>query len=162
MAWLDDVSRAEPFGLKTTEAPQYRRVSIKRQRRVSQDPDGEAANPGLRRRTGIVAADGFAFVSHTGEVFPSGFLPKSAGNVRDQPVHELYRESPLFESLRDRDRLTGKCGACPYRTVCGGSRSRAYAHTGDPLSSDPLCPFVPDGYDGPLPWDSSDGVSVND
>ena len=163
MAWLDDVSESAPFGLKTTEAPQYRRVSIQRQRqRGNQRSEGETANSGLQRRTGIVAGDGFAFVSHTGEVFPSGFLPKSAGNVHDRPVHEIYRESPLFESLRDRDQLKGKCGACPYRTVCGGSRSRAYAHTGDPLESDPLCPFVPDRYDGPLPWDSSDGVSVGD
>ena len=154
MAWLAEVSETEPFGLKTTEAPQYRRVTM--QRRAGED----GANPGVKRRTGIVAGDGFAFVSHTGEVFPSGFLPKSAGNVRDTPVHEIYRETPLFQSLRDRDQLRGKCGACPYNTICGGSRSRAFATTGDPLESDPLCPFVPDGYDGPLPWEAdSDAVT---
>ncbi|MBZ6496294.1 TIGR04053 family radical SAM/SPASM domain-containing protein [Natrinema longum] len=153
MEWLAEVSETEPFGVKTTEAPQYRRVSM--QRRTEQA--GDEPDPGVKRRTGIVAGDGFAFVSHTGEVFPSGFLPQSAGNVRDRPVTELYRDSPLFQSLRDRDRLSGKCGACPYRNVCGGSRSRAFAHTGDPLASDPLCPFVPEGYDGPLPWDDADG-----
>ncbi|WP_049923704.1 TIGR04053 family radical SAM/SPASM domain-containing protein [Halopiger djelfimassiliensis] len=153
MAWLDEVSDAEPFGVKTTEAPHYRRVSM--QRRTNGDDGGD--NDGVRRRTGITAGDGFAFVSHTGEVYPSGFLPQSAGNVRETPVHELYRESSLFRALRDRDRLEGKCGACPYRHVCGGSRSRAFAHTGDPLASDPLCPYVPDGYDGPLPWDGSSG-----
>lgn len=163
MEWLHEVSETEPFGLKTTEAPQYRRVSM--QRRAAADEVGEeaggprqtdtAAGPGsgIERRTGIVAGDGFAFVSHTGDVFPSGFLPESVGNVRDRPVTDLYRDSPLFQSLRDRDRLTGKCGACSFRNVCGGSRSRAFAHTGDPFASDPLCPYVPDGYDGPLPWD---------
>ncbi|WP_254523535.1 TIGR04053 family radical SAM/SPASM domain-containing protein [Natrinema caseinilyticum] len=166
MEWLHDVSETEPFGLKTTEAPQYRRVAI--QRRMAADgvrdgavgpgrtDTGDGPGPGIERRTGIVAGDGFAFVSHTGEVFPSGFLPESAGNVRGRPVTELYRESALFRSLRDRERLEGKCGACSYRHVCGGSRSRAFAHTGDPFASDPLCPYVPDGYDGPLPWDGDE------
>ncbi|MFU8869588.1 radical SAM protein [Natronococcus sp.] len=143
MRWLSAVADEEPFGLKTTEAPQYRRVVAQR------SADDEGANG----RAGVIAGDGFAFVSHTGEVFPSGFLPQSAGSVRDRPIHEIYREAPLFRELRDRDALEGKCGACPYRTICGGSRSRAYAHTGDPLASDPLCPYVPEGYDGPLPWE---------
>ncbi|QLG47620.1 TIGR04053 family radical SAM/SPASM domain-containing protein [Natrinema halophilum] len=157
MEWLADVSESEPFGVKTTEAPQYRRVAMQRRADADGEDDG-AAGPGsgIERRTGIVAGDGFAFVSHTGEVFPSGFLPEAAGNVRERPVTEIYRESPLFRSLRDRDQLTGKCGACPYRHVCGGSRSRAFAHTGNPLASDPLCPFVPAGYDGPLPWEGDE------
>ena len=158
MAWLAEISETEPFGVKTTEAPQYRRVVMQRQGETADDGEtGAAPDSGVKRRTGIVAGDGFAFVSHTGEVFPSGFLPESAGNVRDQPVTDSYRNSALFQSLRDRDRLSGKCGACPYRHVCGGSRSRAFAHTGDPLASDPLCPFVPEGYDGALPWDDADG-----
>ncbi|SEQ36560.1 TIGR04053 family radical SAM/SPASM domain-containing protein [Natrinema salaciae] len=158
MEWLHEVSETEPFGVKTTEAPQYRRVAMQRRAGAAGTDDGSPGpGAGIERRTGIVAGDGFAFVSHTGEVFPSGFLPESAGNVRDRPVTERYRESPLFRSLRDRDNLSGKCGACPYRHVCGGSRSRAFAHTGDPLASDPLCPFVPEGYEGPLPWDDGDG-----
>ncbi|WP_254763918.1 TIGR04053 family radical SAM/SPASM domain-containing protein [Natrinema marinum] len=155
MEWLAEVSETEPFGVKTTEAPHYRRVVMQRQA-TADDGDGKP-DPGVQRRTGIVAGDGFAFVSHTGEVFPSGFLPESAGNVRERPVTEIYRGSSLFRSLRDRDQLSGKCGVCPYRYVCGGSRSRAFAHTGDPLGSDPLCPYVPDKYDGPLPWDDADG-----
>jgi MoaA/NifB/PqqE/SkfB family radical SAM enzyme len=63
----------------------------------------------------------------------------------------MYRDSDLFQSLRDPDGFRGKCGACEFRHVCGGSRSRAYAHTGDPLASDPLCPYVPEEYDGPMP-----------
>lgn len=146
MRWLAAVADEEPFGLKTTEAPHYRRVLAQR----SEDGDSNS-NPG--GRAGVIAGDGFAFVSHTGEVYPSGFLPQSVGSVRERPVHELYREAPLFRKLRDRDELKGKCGACPYRTICGGSRSRAYAHAGDPLASDPLCPYVPPEYDGPLPWE---------
>ena len=99
-------------------------------------------------------------MSHTGDVYPSGFLPESAGNVRDDPIYEIYRDTPLFRSLRNRDRLEGKCGACEFRHVCGGSRSRAFAHTGNPLESDPLCPHVPDGYDGPLPWDGDDTAAT--
>ncbi|NKE36180.1 radical SAM protein [Natronococcus sp. JC468] len=144
MRWLAAVAEEEPFGLKTTEAPHYRRVLAQR----SADDDSDAGG-----RAGVIAGDGFAFVSHAGEVFPSGFLPRSVGSVRERPVHELYREAPLFGKLRDREALEGKCGACPYRTICGGSRSRAYTHTGNPLASDPLCPYVPEGYDGPLPWE---------
>ncbi|RDI70081.1 TIGR04053 family radical SAM/SPASM domain-containing protein [Halopelagius longus] len=152
MEWLASVSDEEPFGLKTTEAPHYRRVRVQRRRAEADDGESGGGPPtGVSRRRGIVAGDGFAFVSHTGEIFPSGFLPESVGNVREEDLVERYRESDLFESLRDRDRLRGKCGACPFNRLCGGSRSRAYAHTGDPLGSDPLCPYVPPGYDGPTP-----------
>jgi radical SAM protein with 4Fe4S-binding SPASM domain len=136
MEWLHDVSDERGFGVKTTEAPHYRRVGAQR--------DGDN---GASRRGGVTAGDGFAFVSHTGEMYPSGFLPLSAGNVSDNSVVDIYRNAELFESLRDKDALKGKCGACEYRALCGGSRSRAYATTGDPLASDPLCSYVPDGYE---------------
>ncbi|WP_424006841.1 TIGR04053 family radical SAM/SPASM domain-containing protein [Haloferax denitrificans] len=153
MEWLTEVSEDAPFGVKTTEAPHYRRVAIQRRRDASDAPPTD----GIGRRLGITAGDGFAFVSHTGDLFPSGFLPASAGNVRDGGLVERYRESDLFRSLRDRDALGGKCGACEFRHVCGGSRSRAYAHTGDPLASDPLCGYVPADYDGPMPASRSAG-----
>ncbi|MFB6106245.1 MAG: TIGR04053 family radical SAM/SPASM domain-containing protein [Halobacteriaceae archaeon] len=153
LAWLVDVAADGPFGVKTTEAPFYRRVAAQR----GADATAGDAPDGIGRRTGIVAGDGFAFVSHVGEVYPSGFLPKSAGNVRDRGLLECYRDADLFEALRDRDRLRGKCGACEFRHVCGGSRSRAYAATGDPLASDPLCPYVPADYDGPLPEPTTSG-----
>ncbi|SNR30075.1 radical SAM protein [Halorubrum vacuolatum] len=142
MEWLHDVDAEEPFGVKTTEAPFYRRVGLQRE---------DGGREGSRRRAGVRAGCGFAFVSHTGEVYPSGFLPLSAGNVRESSIVDVYRESALFRSLRNPDGFTGKCGACEFRHVCGGSRSRAYAETGDPAGSDPLCPYVPEGYDGPLP-----------
>lgn len=136
MEWLHEIQAEQPYGIKTTEAPQYRRVTSQYR---EQDPN-------VRGRHGIIAGDGFAFVSHTGQVFPSGFLPQSAGSVRETSVTDIYRNSKLFRSLRDRDNLEGKCGACPYRAICGGSRSRAFATTGNPLASDPLCPYVPPGY----------------
>ena len=142
MHWLHQTQSSAGIPIKTTEAPFYRRVSLQQEME---------AGEGSRLGRGIIAGDGFAFVSHIGELYPSGFLPQSAGNVRDEHVAELYRESPLFAKIRDRDQLVGKCGSCPYRHICGGSRSRAYAWTGNPLESDPLCPFIPTGYDGPLP-----------
>lgn len=147
LEWLHETSTEVPFGIKTTEAPSYRRVALQRRGSSTETPESDA----IGRRGGIVAGDGFAFVSHTGELYPSGFLPKSAGNVTENDLVDLYRGSELFEALRDRDRLKGKCGACEFRRVCGGSRSRAFATTGDPLASDPLCAYVPEGYDGELP-----------
>jgi radical SAM protein with 4Fe4S-binding SPASM domain len=83
------------------------------------------------------------FVSNLGEVTPSGFLPVSVGNVKDRSLVELYRDEPLMRSLRDPDQFKGRCGVCEFHDWCGGSRARAYAWTGDPLESDPLCPYVP-------------------
>jgi radical SAM protein with 4Fe4S-binding SPASM domain len=86
------------------------------------------------------------FISHTGEVYPFDTLPLSAGNVRDDDPLRLYREAPLFRQLRDTAQLTGKCRPCAFRTVCGGSRARAWATTGDPLADDPLCIYQPPGF----------------
>lgn len=152
MEWLCDVADDAPFGIKTTEAPHYRRVALERG-----EKDGastRSSSDSIGRRMGITAGNGFAFVSHVGDVYPSGFLPEAAGNVRKEGIIEVYRDSKLFRSLRDPDALRGKCGACEYQHVCGGSRSRAYAYTQDPLGSDPLCGYVPDEYDGPLPEQS--------
>ncbi|TAK36742.1 MAG: radical SAM/SPASM domain-containing protein, partial [Lysobacteraceae bacterium] len=55
----------------------------------------------------------------------------------------VYRSHPLFVALRDPRSFDGKCGGCPYGLICGGSRARAYAHTGSALASDPLCPYTP-------------------
>jgi radical SAM protein with 4Fe4S-binding SPASM domain len=87
------------------------------------------------------------FVSHTGEIFPSGFLPLGAGNVRHDSLATVYRQSPLFRMLRNADNLGGKCGDCEYRNLCGGSRSRSYALTGDFLAEEPRCVYVPKASD---------------
>jgi radical SAM protein len=89
---------------------------------------------------------GFMFISHVGNVYPSGFLPIHAGNIRETPLAEIYRESPIFKSLRDTSQLEGKCGACEYKEICGGSRARAYAVTGDPLAQEPCCIYQPKNW----------------
>ncbi len=82
---------------------------------------------------------GFAFIDHLGNICPSGFLQIAAGNVRTRPLADVYRDSPLFRSLRDPAALTGRCGRCRFTELCGGSRARAYGMTGSYLGDDPLC-----------------------
>lgn len=145
--WLHDLSLTGDFDIKATAAPMYRRVAIQRGAGASVAGAGFATHDGLDRPTqGVNDGRGFLFVSHLGEIMPSGFLPLSAGNVRVDDVVDVYRNHELFRSLRDPGRLTGKCGACEFRQVCGGQRGRAYAMTGDHLASDPACAYVPDGW----------------
>jgi AdoMet-dependent heme synthase len=153
-----ELSRTAPFDVKSTAAPQYRRVILQRQveerRRGAREQRPEALTAGLGfsladgvgRAKGVNDGNGFLFISHRGDLYPSGFLPLSAGNVRADDLVQVYRESPLFRSLRDPDQLKGKCGVCEYRDVCGGSRARAYALTGDPLEAEPFCTHVPARY----------------
>jgi radical SAM protein len=91
----------------------------------------------------VTDGNGFVFIDHLGAICPSGFLPMRAGNVREDDLIAVYREDPLFVSLRDPSRLGGRCGQCEYRGRCGGSRARAYALTGDPLAEDPGCWWQP-------------------
>lgn len=143
-AYLYSLSKTAPFDIKTTEAQHYRRYVAQRQK--AEGGSGARVSPPLeviRRQAGINDGKGFVFVSHTGEIFPSGFLPVSAGNVRRDSLADVYRHSPLFRTLRDADNLRGKCGDCEYRNLCGGSRSRSYALTGDYLAEDPRCVYQP-------------------
>ncbi len=94
----------------------------------------------------INAGNGFVFISRRGEVFPSGFMPVSVGNVREKSLVEIYRQAPLFNDLRDPSKLEGRCGLCEFVGVCGGSRSRAYAMTGDPLAEEPFCTYEPGSF----------------
>jgi radical SAM protein len=146
--WLCDISRTAPFDVKTTAGPAYRRVAIQRARAgVGEDHVAGAGyrfQDGLDRpMIGINDGSGFAFISHTGDVYPSGFLPLAGGNVRKMPLTEIYRNTRLFRELRNPDLLKGKCGECDFRTVCGGSRARAYGVTGDYLAPDPSCAYEP-------------------
>jgi AdoMet-dependent heme synthase len=154
---LYELSKAAPFDIKATAAPQYSRVVLQKKVAERRAVDGEAADvltdglafsltDGIGRARGVNDGDGFMFVSHTGEIFPSGFLPVGAGNVRDDDLVDVYRNAPLFRALRDRSNLKGKCNVCEYRPVCGGSRSRAYAVTGDYLEAEPFCAHVPVRY----------------
>ena len=152
-AKLYKLSRRSRFHIKTTEAQHYRRYALQQQvaERRSGTPSVASAAEKVqdtigRAPRGLNDGKGFVFVSHLGEVFPSGFLPFSAGNVRTESLSIIYRESPIFQQLRDPEQLGGKCGACEFRHVCGGSRARAYAVTGDPLAEEPCCSYIPKDY----------------
>ena len=150
-----ELAKTAPFDIKSTAAPHYRRVILERQvaerraRTRTEAPEpltagvGFSLADGVGRAKGVNDGDGFLFISHTGAICPSGFLPLAGGNVRTSDVVEVYRNSPMFRELRDRSRLKGKCGVCEYRDVCGGSRARAYAVTGDYMESEPFCTHIP-------------------
>ncbi len=148
--WLYELSQNAPFDIKSTAAPMYRRVAIQRKRAeqgvgepVTFQGAGFQYADGLHRPTkGVNDGNGFLFISHVGEIQPSGFLPVTAGNVRTDDVVETYRNSPIFKNLRDVTKLKGRCGTCEFRDVCGGQRGRAYGMTGDYLESDPACILV--------------------
>jgi radical SAM protein len=152
--WLFRLAGEAPFAIKTTEATHYRRVAIERMRAAGMSPQA-ILGTSVGRGFGVRDGNGIMFVSSNGSVFPSGFLPLPVGNIRvDDPV-ALYRDHPVFRDLRDVDQFKGRCGRCEYAEVCGGSRARAFAWTGDALESDPLCPYVPRGaprltFDRPL------------
>jgi AdoMet-dependent heme synthase len=141
--FMYDLSKTAPFGIKTTEAMHYRRYVAQRIKAEHGVTENENAKGVAWRTAGVSDGKGFVFVSHTGEIFPSGFLPVSGGNVLQDSLTSVYRDSPLFRTLRDTTQREGKCGICEYQKVCGGSRSRAYALTGDYLAEDPRCVYQP-------------------
>jgi len=172
--FLYDTSKRVPFAIRTTEAMHYRRYMLQRmaaERGESIDrlldpatglidastlflqngprkmPLGVQAQTGAISRAprGVNEGKGFVFISHLGDVFPSGFLPLKAGNVKHQSLGDIYRNSDLFTGLRDSSNLKGKCGICEFRDLCGGSRARAWAMTGDVYAADPLCTYLPVG-----------------
>jgi radical SAM protein len=167
---LYQASRRYPFDVKTTEAMHYRRyvlqkkmaelgkniedflvdgqigpevVSMFAQAARRRGPVGLTTDSVTGKPRGLNDAKGFVFISHTGEVYPSGFFPVAAGNVRNRPLADIYRNSPLFQQLRDATQLKGKCGVCEFRDICGGSRARSFAMTGDPFGEEPLCIYQP-------------------
>jgi len=172
--FLYDTSKKVPFAIRTTEAMHYRRYMLQRmaaERHESIDklldpatglidastlflqhgprtiPLGVQAQSGAISRAprGVNEGKGFVFISHIGDVFPSGFLPLKAGNVKHESLGDIYRSSDLFTSLRNSSNLKGKCGLCEFRDLCGGSRARAWSMTGDVFASDPLCTYMPAG-----------------
>ncbi|MBN8524134.1 MAG: radical SAM protein [Planctomycetes bacterium] len=127
---------ATTFTIKTTAGqPYYRVLEQERRRRGLTSP--------VRRGQGVNDGNGFVFVSHIGDICPSGFLPLACGNVRHDDLATVYRDHQTFRRLRTPDKLSGKCGRCPFNRVCGGSRSRTHALTGDAFASDPTCVYQP-------------------
>jgi radical SAM protein with 4Fe4S-binding SPASM domain len=174
-----ELSHRVNFQIKTTEAMHYRRYLLQHnleerrmghggghgtgQAHAGAERKYEAGTPTADAQTRTVGwatrrvndGKGFLFVSHVGNVYPSGFLPIHAGNIKETPLQEIYRNAPIFKSLRDTSKLEGKCGACEYKEICGGSRARAYAVTGDPLAQEPCCIYQPKNWDPQLESEAS-------
>lgn len=142
MVWIHATSQGAAFTVATTEAPSFRRVALEQMREAGLTGE-EIRKSGATRSYGIRDGHGIMFVSNTGEICPAGFLPLPVGNVRKDNLVTMYREAPLFRQLHDPAQFEDRCGMCNYRTLCGGSRSRAYSETGNPLASDPLCLYQP-------------------
>ncbi|MGN6183281.1 MAG: radical SAM protein [Thermoanaerobaculia bacterium] len=149
-AKLYELSERVPFPIRTFEAPHYRRYVLQRaveQRLKAVDEyfDLDASGLHIGDDTGreAVAVTNSLYISHTGEVTLSPFLALTAGNVRYQPLATIHRYGELFAAMRDEVNFKGKCGRCEFRTVCGGSRARAFAMTGDLFAADPLCAYQP-------------------
>lgn len=106
-------------------------------------PDFSRARRQLRAPRSVGDGNGFVFIDHLGNICPSGFLPVQRGNVRTTSLADVYRTDEIFTRLRSADELTGKCGRCRFREICGGSRSRAFAATSAVMASDPLCVYEP-------------------
>ena len=165
--WLYDVSRSG-LNVKSSAATHLRRIELQRdagmqpnvsdlyfnlkeklkldsksESKIVAGGHGRSLADGIKRMTGITDGRGMLFISHIGEVYPSGFLPLVAGNVRRETLKEIYNSSEIFMDLKDPDKLKGKCGRCEYRRICGGSRARAYAMTGDYLEQEPRCLYIP-------------------
>ena len=163
---LYEISKRVHYNVRTTEAMHYRRYVMQRMlaaqgKAVRDLVDASTGlvdastlfmgRLGVQAQSGAIArapkgvneAKGFVFISHIGDVFPSGFLPLKAGNVKKESLVDIYRQSDLFVKLRDSANLKGKCGLCEFRELCGGSRSRAWSVTGDAFASDPICTYMP-------------------
>ncbi|MGE5216996.1 MAG: TIGR04053 family radical SAM/SPASM domain-containing protein [Chloroflexota bacterium] len=160
--WLYDLTKSAPFDVTPREGYHYRRVLL--QRRATElgmraedlltDASARHWTPTdlasstqatriVRAPLGVNDGKGIVFISHRGDAQPSGFLNLVGGNVRLAALPDIYRDAPLFRRMRDYSQIKGKCGLCEFKSICGGSRARAYAITGDPMNSDPYCAYQP-------------------
>jgi radical SAM protein with 4Fe4S-binding SPASM domain len=163
--WLYDLTKSAPFDVTPREGYHYRRVLLQRRAaeigisveellaevaknalRPTDLASSGSAPKIVRAPLGVNDGKGVVFISHKGDVQPSGFLNLVGGNIRSQSLADIYRNSPTFLQVRDYTRLKGKCGVCEFKVICGGSRARAYAITGDPMRSDPYCGYQPPAW----------------
>jgi heme b synthase len=147
LRWFYTQKDKVPLQLKATCAPHYYRIL-----RQEAKKEGKLVTPrtyGLDAMTrGCLGGTSFCFISHTGEVQPCGYLEINCGNVREESLESLWKNSKVFNDLRDVSNLKGKCGQCEFRTVCGGCRARAYEVYGDYLAEEPCCIYQPGSKSG--------------
>jgi radical SAM protein len=160
--WLYDLTKSAPFDVTPREGYHYRRVLLQRRaaelgiaaedllvdaKKGNWTPTDLASSAQatriVRAPLGVNDGKGIVFISHRGDLQPSGFLNLVGGNLRSESLIDIYRDSPVFQRVRDYTQIQGKCGACEFKSICGGSRARAYAITGDPMRSDPFCIYQP-------------------
>lgn len=163
--WLYDLAETAPFDVTPREGYHFRRVLLQRRAAdlgvVVEDLLAAVAQQQLtpnelapradktqivRAPLGVSDGKGVVFVSHTGDVQPSGFLNLVGGSIKNESLVDVYQNSPVFQRVRDTARITGKCGVCEFKNICGGSRARAFAITGDPMRSDPYCLYQPPAW----------------
>lgn len=144
LRWLfmKSLELKDKMNIKATCAPQYHRImrEVAKERGITLPTVAHGVNAVTR---GCLAGSAVCFISRTGDVQPCGYLPVVVGNVREKKLGDIWSDSDVFDTLRDPERLTGKCGACGYRKVCEGCRARAYAESGDFMTEEPDCPYVP-------------------
>jgi len=140
--WFYEQNEHVPLQLKATCAPHYYRILRQRARAEGKEVDFHTFGLDAMTR-GCLGGVGFAFVSHIGQVQPCGYLELDCGNIREKSFKDIWKESTIFEDLRNFKKYEGKCGRCQYIRVCGGCRARAYEATGNYLAEEPLCQFSP-------------------
>jgi AdoMet-dependent heme synthase len=140
--WFYDQQKNVPMQLKATCAPHYYRILRQRARKEGTKVTFETHGLDAVTR-GCLGGTGFCFVSHRGIVQPCGFLDLNCGDVTKTSFDDIWRGSPIFNNLRQYEKLKGKCGKCQYKAVCGGCRARAYEATGDYMAEEPLCSYEP-------------------
>jgi len=149
LEWVYQTARTSPLPIRVTCGPHFMRIVAQNRRQDGDLPNlvrqrGREDQQGLDALSrGCLAGVGYCFISHKGDVYPCGYLPILAGNVREQPFQDIYQQSPLFRTLRDLEQLHGKCGHCEFVRICGGCRARAYGITGDYLAEEPYCIYQP-------------------
>jgi radical SAM protein with 4Fe4S-binding SPASM domain len=146
LTWFYQRSTETSMELKATCAPHYYRI-VREQRADSRRagvPLAPLATHGMHAMTkGCLAGSGVCFISHLGEVYPCGYLPVSAGNLREESFRDIWEHAEIFESLRETGNLEGKCGVCEFQNVCSGCRARAFGVTGNYLAEEPSCIYQP-------------------
>jgi radical SAM protein with 4Fe4S-binding SPASM domain len=142
--WAYDAALESPIPLRVTCGPQFMRLVLTRQGEADTPPNLVGRARGLDRMSrGCLAGMGYCFISHRGEVYPCGYLPVLAGDIREEDFRTIYQESPVFRRLRDLSQLEGKCGECSFVHRCGGCRARAYSLSGDYMAAEPYCVYEP-------------------